>query len=157
MTKKRKIIIGTIILVFILIIIFLMRGCRNDHIPDFKETLQSEKRLDFIPANTDNENITIPGVTGLFLSAGNKKQTVDFYNPSENNCYFKISLYLSDDTLIYQSDYIKPSEHITDIELSQVLEKGIYKNSYILYECFTLDDTKKALNSAQVLLELNSQ
>lgn len=159
MTKKKKFIIGASILVVIIAILLLMRGCQQKQFPDSSgtKTTEQEKKLDFIPANANNENINIPGMTGLYMVSGQKKQIVDFYNPDTNNCYFKISLHLSDDTLIYESDYIEPSEHVIDIELTQELEKGIYKNSYLLYECFTLDDAKEPLNSAQVILEINSK
>lgn len=89
------------------------------------------------------------------LKSGQLNQTVDFYNPAENNCYFQISLFLSDDTLIWKSDYIAPSEHITDITLHQELLKGLYPNCRLLYECYTLD-AKSPLNSGEMILEINS-
>ncbi len=43
---------------------------------------------------TENPNISIPGYESLNFIAGSSKQSVDFYNPEENTCYFKISLLL---------------------------------------------------------------
>ena len=58
-----------------------------------------------------NQSISIPGMNGIYLKANQTKQTVDFFNPEENQCYFIISLYLSDGTLIYKSDYIEPGDY----------------------------------------------
>ena len=95
-------------------------------------------------------------MNGIYLKANQTKQTVDFFNPAENQCYFIISLYLSDGTLIYKSDYIEPGEKITDIELLQTLKKGVYKNCTLNYDCFTLTN-KSRLNGSTVKLEINSQ
>ena len=44
-----------------------------------------------------NPNIAIPGYESLDFKAGKKKQSVNFYNPEENTCYFRISLVLKVD------------------------------------------------------------
>lgn len=89
------------------------------------------------------------------MKSGQLEQKVDFYNPDENNCLFLISLYLSDDTLIWQSDLIRPSEHITQITLKQKLQRGLYRNCRLVYDCYTLDE-KNILNGGQVKIEINS-
>ena len=43
---------------------------------------------------------------------------------------------------------LEPGSGITDIPLSKNLEKGEYK-AMVLYECVTLDDDHKPLNSAE--------
>lgn len=153
--KRKTIILFVLILLLVMALIFTLHRCRDEPITP-PETTES-KTLDFVPAN-DNENgkITIPGVTGLNLQHGRIHQTVNFYNPENNNCYFVISLYLSDDTLIYKSDYIAPGEKITSITLLQELEKGIYKNCVLKYECFAIDDNTQ-LNGTQYKIELNTQ
>lgn len=45
----------------------------------------------------ENPNIAIPGYESLEFKAGKKKQSVNFYNPEENTCYFRISLVLKVD------------------------------------------------------------
>lgn len=137
------------------IIVLLLRSCHynNSLQTDVTSTTES-KELDFIPYG-NNETITIPGIDGLSLKAGQLQQQVDFYNPSRNKCYFKMSLYLSDDTKVWQSDYLAPSESISEIMLNQRLERGLYKNCRLVYECFSLTD-KSPLNSGTVKLEINS-
>lgn len=152
---KKKYITIVVILVFLIFLIFCL--CRSCEQSPSDNTSEPEKTLEFIPADErDSDNITIPGITGLNMKSKQLKQTVDFYNPDSNLCYFKISLYLSDDTLIYQSDYLKPSEHITEITLHQALRRGIYKNCRLVYQCYSLTD-KSELNSGEIKLEINAQ
>lgn len=102
-----------------------------------------------------SQSIIIPGVNGINLKSNQLEQKVDFYNPDKNNCYFRITLYLSDDTLIWQSNLIEPSKHITEIKLNQALQRGLYRNCRLVYDCYTLDE-KSPLNGGQVKLEINS-
>lgn len=152
---KKKYITIAVILVFLIFLIFCL--CRSCEQSPSDNTSEPEKTLEFIPADErDSDNITIPGITGLNMKSNQLNQTVDFYNPDSNLCYFKISLYLSDDTLIYQSDYLNPSEHITEITLHQALRRGIYKNCRLVYQCYSLID-RSELNSGEIKLEINAQ
>ena len=149
--------IGMCIIVIIVIVILSLRGC-NGTTPknnNNSSNTASDKVLDFTPA-PENKSIQIPAITGIYMRAGELKQTVDFYNPQENNCYFVISLYLSDDTLIYKSDMIAPAEHIKEITLLQELKRGIYRNCRLVYNCYSLDN-KTQLNGSNVVLEINAQ
>lgn len=139
----------------VVIIVLLLRSCYFNNMQSDITSSTEPKTLDFTPYNNNNETITIPGVDGLSLKSGQLKQQVDFYNPSQNKCYFKISLYLSNDTKVWQSDYLAPSEQISEITLNQKMERGLYKNCRLLYECFSLND-KSPLNSGNVKLEINS-
>ena len=149
--------VGVCIIVVIVIVILSLRGCNgttpNDN--NNSSNTASDKVLDFTPAE-ESKSIKIPAVTGIYMRAGQRNQTVDFYNPKENNCYFVISLYLSDDTLIYKSDMIAPAEHIKEITLLQELERGIYRNCRLVYNCYSLDN-KTQLNGSNVVLEINAQ
>ena len=148
--------IGMCIIVIIVIVILSLRGCNGTTPKDNNSSnTASDKVLDFTPA-PENKSIQIPAVTGIYMRAGELKQTVDFYNPQENNCYFVISLYLSDDTLIYKSDMIAPAEHIKEITLLQELKRGIYRNCRLVYNCYSLDN-KTQLNGSNVVLEINAQ
>ncbi|MBQ2934095.1 MAG: hypothetical protein IJE02_05755 [Clostridia bacterium] len=149
--------VGVCIIVIIVIVILSLRGCNgttpNDNNNSSDTT--SDKVLDFTPAE-ERKSIQIPAVTGIYMRAGQLNQTVDFYNPKENNCYFVISLYLSDDTLIYKSDMIAPAEYIKEITLLQELKRGIYRNCRLVYNCYSLDN-KTQLNGSNVVLEINAQ
>lgn len=157
MTAKRKrLIMATIAIVLVVTIILMLRSCEQDK-PLNDEPSTTDSALEFIPASEGDDNqINIPGMTGINLKAGQLKQSVDFSNPEGNPCYFQLQLFLSDGTLIWESEYIAPSEEITEITLLQQLERGIYQNCKLIYNCYSLDD-KATLNSAQVMLEINAK
>lgn len=149
------IIILSVLLVIAIIII--LRSCNSIVPPNNEQSTETSSTLDFTPySEYKDKSISIPGVTGLNFKSGQLQQIVDFYNPENNSCYFVISLYLSDGTLIYQSDYLAPSEHINEINLTQKLQRGLYGNCRLLYNCYSLD-SKAKLNSGEVKLEINSQ
>ena len=107
------------------------------------------------PAEEDTPaQIAIPGYEGLTLQAGAKKQSIRLPNPEENDCYFQISLYLADDTLLWQSDLIKPGKTSAPITLSRILEPGAYPGATLRYACFRLDREKTPLNGAETKLTL---
>lgn len=117
----------------------------------------------------ENPNIAIPGFESLEFKAGTKKQSVSFYNPEENTCYFRISLVLKSDDgteaggtagdseakeeVLWTSEMIEPGEHVKSIKLDKELENGEYA-AILKYECFSLKD-KTPLNGSNVELTLN--
>lgn len=147
--KKKKYIIGALLLILIIVFILIQKT----EINPLHSKQEKDKTLDFIAANDNKNTITLPAVEGLYFTAQQTKQTVNFTNPNQN-VYFVVSLYLSDDTMIFQSDLIPPLNSITEIELNQTLEKGIYKNCRLVYDCF--DENRNTLNSAEVIIELNT-
>ena len=98
--------------------------------------------------------IVIPGYEALTLQAGARKQSLRLPNPEENDCYFQISLYLADDTLLWQSDLIKPGKTSALITLSRPLDPGTYPEATLRYACFRLDREKTPLNGAETKLTL---
>ena len=116
----------------------------------------------------ENPNIAIPGFESLEFKAGTKKQSVSFYNPEENTCYFRISLVLKSDDgskadgtagdseakeeVLWTSDLIEPGEEVKSIKLVKELESGDYP-AYLKYECFSLKD-ETPLNGSNVELTL---
>lgn len=106
------------------------------------------------PAEDGPAQIAIPGYEALTLQAGARKQSLRLPNPEENDCYFQISLYLADDTLLWQSDLIKPGKTSALITLSRPLEPGAYPGATLRYSCFHLDREKTPLNGAETKLTL---
>lgn len=154
--KLGKRIARIVLLVVVVVIVLLLRSCETGTRTVVTDTMPPKNTLDFTPAGERQANtITIPGMTGITMKSGQLQQTVDFYNPEQNACYFVLSLYLSDDTLIYQSDFLAPGEHISEIVLNQALQRGVYGKCRLVYECFTLDN-KCGLNTGEVILEINS-
>lgn len=155
--RKRYIFALALLVAMIFILVFSLRSYHygNNNLTSDAATSTESNALDFTPYDKTSDTITIPGIDGLNLKARQLQQQVDFYNPSKNKCFFKISLYLSDGTMIWQSDYIAPSEQITEINLNQELQSGLYKNCRLVYDCFSLNE-KTPFNSGTVKLEINS-
>lgn len=111
-----------------------------------------------VPEETEvvkvEDRIAIPGYESVALTAGTLEQTVCFSNPAQNCCYFQISLYLEDGTLLWKSEDVAPGENSEPVVLTQTLEAGTYKNALLKYECFTMDKDHTQLNGAQTKLML---
>lgn len=104
----------------------------------------------------ENPNIAIPGYESISFHAEEKKQSVSFYNPDVNTCYFKLSLVLVDGTeegtVLWTSDLLEPGEEIKSIELEKELESGDY-TATLKYECFSLKD-HSPLNGSDIVLTI---
>ena len=151
--KSNKLKLIAFIVAFVVLLFLCSLMTYNDKVSKSNEKIAT---LDFIPNTAETRTITIPATSGLNFKAGQTLQCVDLYNPKENNCYFKISIYLSDNTLLWQSNYLKPSEEINEINISQALQKGTYKNCLMIYDCFAITDENR-LNSGEVKIEINVQ
>ena len=154
--KLGKRIAVIVLLAVVVVVILLLRSCGDSPVIPPTDTDPTKGTLNFTPTGEQQgDTISLPGMTEITLQSGQLEQVVDFHNPKENACYFVLSLYLSDDTLIYQSDYLAPGERITDIVLKQTLQRGVYGKCRLVYQCFTLDN-KSALNTGVVVLKINS-
>ena len=111
-----------------------------------KETYTGEK-------NTDT--IDIPGFDTMNLNAGSTGQSVNLFNPELNNCYFKMSILLSDGTVLWESDLVEPGRAIYEMTMDQALEAGEYQDAVLKYECFAMDPEQSPLNGSEVKLTLN--
>lgn len=95
------------------------------------------------------DSIAVPGYDAFKFQAGKTKQTVTLHNPSENTCYFKMSLILEDGTTIWTSDLLEPGMAFTSIELNKALDKGTYSNVKLKYDCYSLKNQAQ-LNGAEI-------
>lgn len=104
--------------------------------------------------DSETEMIAIPGFESLSLEKNQSKQSVNFYNPEKNNCYFKLTLLLPDGTVIWKSKYIEPGNGIYEIDLDNPLEEGEYENAVLKYQCYTLNDEQTPLNGSEIKFKL---
>lgn len=79
-----------------------------------------------------------PGFEKIKLTARQKKQSVHFYNPNWNQCYFEITILLPKGEELFHSGLLAPGEEITEIQINYPLEPGNYPNSIIEYSCYEL-------------------
>ena len=152
-----------ILAVFLIALLFLgtLAGCSGD-----AGTFSGKPKKDYSNV-VENSNISIPGYESLEFKAGKTKQSVDFYNPDDNTCFFRISLVIKygadtangkegnvgEETVLWTSEMIEPGEHVKSIKLNKELESGEYA-AILKYECFSLKD-KTPLNGSNVELTLN--
>ena len=109
------------------------------------------------PAATVEKNpdsIAIPGYEVLELKANTTKQSLQMPNPPQNCCFFQISLYLEDGTLLWQSELIEPGKTSKPMVLTKTLDKGMYPNAILRYSCYRMDETLAPLNGAETKLTL---
>ena len=99
--------------------------------------------------------IAVPGYEMLELKANTAEQSLRLPNPPQNCCFFQISLYLEDGTLLWQSELVEPGAKSKPIVLTKTLEKGLYPNAVLRYSCYRMDETLAPLNGAETKLTLN--
>ena len=132
----------------VVLVILFLQTCR--HMPENS----SESTVPETTVVKNEGSISIPGYEMLELKADSKQQTIALSNPPQNNCYFEISLYLEDGTLLWKSELIKPGEATEPIVLTKELSKGYYPKSVLRYACFAMDTDRTPLNGAETKVTL---
>lgn len=135
-----------VIALLALLLLFLFRGCDSTHPVNADGTTATGEKAE--------SSIAIPGYEGLILKAGSKKQDLCLPNPAQNTCYFQISLFLEDGTLLWQSDLIEPGEISEPIVLEKELEEGTYPKAVLRYSCFEMNKDLTPLNGAEIKVTL---
>lgn len=103
--------------------------------------------------NTDT--IDIPGFDSMTFQADETEQSVNLYNPEQNSCYFKMSIYLEDGTKLWESALVEPGKAIYTLTMEQALSAGTYENCTLKYECFAMDEGQTPLNGSEIRFTLN--
>lgn len=102
---------------------------------------------------TESDKISIPGFETWTIDANKTKVSTNFYNPEKNTCYFIISVVLNDTgETIYESRYLKPGQHLYEVELLKTLETGKYQAT-LHYSAYSITDLTP-MNGADVPFEL---
>lgn len=152
--KKKKCFLIIICIVILLLIAFIFlsgrKGETENPLLPIDELAEKWKGTQDLPSDGENKQIDVPGFKSLVFISNQTSQKVNFYNPSENDCLFKLTLY-ADDNQIWESGYIKPNDGYYDIELNESLNIGEYAGK-LLYQCYKEDGTQ--LNSAVVSFKL---
>ena len=143
------ILLGTVV-VSLLVVLILMTNNPCDTSTGNKDGGSTEAET-VVEKNPDA--IAIPGYEILELQANQKQQSLSLPNPPQNVCYFQISLYLEDGTLLWKSELIEPGAVSKPILLHQELAKGTYTNAVLKYDCFKMDG-KTPINGAETKLTL---
>lgn len=152
--KKKKCFLIIICIVILLLIAFIFlsgrKGKTENPLLQIDELAEKWKGNQDLPSEGENKQIDVPGFKSLVFISNQTSQKVNFYNPSENDCLFKLTLY-ADDKQLWESGYIQPSDGYYDIEISDPLDNGEYEGK-LIYQCCKEDGTQ--LNSAVVSFKL---
>jgi hypothetical protein len=118
-----------------------------------KTEIEFEEEQSYNLSAAQTDSISVPGFETWTIDAGKTKASTNFYNPEKNTCYFVISVVL-DDTgeTIYESKYIKPGQHLYEVELLEALNEGTYRAT-LHYSTYSMTDLTP-LNGADVPFEL---
>lgn len=117
--------------------------------PEFEED-----QVRIVQDSQATQGIRMPGYEKLYFPVGEKVVDVDFFNPEENEVYFEISLYLTEeDKVIYKSKLLSPGQHLYSIELEEILDKGTYDID-IIYSTYSMDDSYTPKNGGKVSCDL---
>lgn len=99
-------------------------------------------------SKTQTTGVQIPGYAAATMNEGDTSLHLSIGNPKANQCGFYATLKLDDGTVLYESELLKPGYGLTEVPLLQTLEKGEY-GAMVVYQCVTLDEAHKPMNSAE--------
>ena len=141
--------VAVVLLAAILVLTVNRPQKRQAKLPNGEEIQQSG------PVEKKPDSIAIPGYEGINLKADTKEQEIGFPNPDQNTCYFQITLMLADGTTLWQSELVKPGEVSEPITLNEALAAGVYPNSLLKFDCYTMDGNMRSLNGAATKLTIH--
>lgn len=102
---------------------------------------------------TKADSIVIPGKRTIIIPQGTKDVKVAFNNPSENPCYFVVSIVLENSGyVLYKSKMIAPGKAVYNITLKKEMEAGTYPIN-IGYDTYDINNLSP-LNGANLKAEL---
>lgn len=141
--------VAVVLLAAILVLTVNRPQKRQAKLPNGEEIQQSG------PVEKKPDSIAIPGYEGINLKADCKEQEIGFPNPAQNTCYFQITLMLADGTTLWQSELVKPGEVSEPITLNDPLAAGVYPNSLLKFDCYTMDGNMCSLNGAATKMTIH--
>ena len=154
--KNKKSFIAIILAVIIVAVITMLcvtsqRG-HKDTAPDIPD-LSFDGDIGYSSEQSDND-VVVHATTGFVFTADSLNQEVNIENPTQNTCEFVVSIYLGDGTMLYQSERIRPGDCITDIQITQTLKMGVYKNSVIAYSFYNADNSDTVMSQCEFPIEI---
>ena len=134
------------VLIIVLILLVTLKSCERQEIhhaeatPDEQSVRWNGEQYISKPPSQNYQGSYIPGFDVLNLVANTTEQKVNFYNPAENTCIFKLYLYV-DGELVWNSGYLKPGFGFYNITLSHGFTPKECKG-YMKIECYSAQELK---------------
>lgn len=107
--------------------------------------------------DSKSDGMKLQAVSGLVFEHGKETHGVTFSNAKDNLFAFKLSLYLADGTLLFESGYINPGCKIDHIELTKSLKVGLYSKALMVYRVYSTDDTRSEISQCEFPIEIRVQ
>ena len=161
MKKKadiRIVLLAALLIVAVAVILVLLLGGRDAPDPETAAAPTVIGGGEPIPEEQekpkDYGNTHLPAYGTLHFTAGQKEQSTTLMNPGENTCYLRISLILTDGTTIYTSELVPPGYATAPITLIAPIERGIYRDVTLRYDCFADEAGQEQINGATCKLDI---
>ena len=149
-------IIAAGVIALIVLIVYMLSPVRREQASSERafEAVQNAPEQDAVLGEARVDSISIPGFGEMNIPAETTDVATDIYNPEKNHCFFQVTIVLTDEQKqIYQSELIRPGQHLYNITLSQGMPKGSY-DAILHYDTFSMNDYTP-LNGANVPFTLN--
>lgn len=132
--KRKNAILVIMLLLFLGFTIYFLLGHSSKKIfLSTDENAQDWEGNQKLPSGikANDKTIKVPGISSLVFIANQRDQKVNFYNPKENTCLFRMTLYI-EDKQYWQSGYVDPGKGYYDITLDDVLKIGEYDGTLLV-------------------------
>lgn len=162
--QRRMVLCVLIAIVVTVILCLLLRQCHcssgnNAQQATTTEATNTLPALEFGENNGhegfggDTTGMKLSATSGFVFVADQIDQNAKFANAADNPYPFKVTLYLSDGTVIYESGYVHPDDCISKIRLNQKLSAGVYKKALMVYRIYS-PDLQKAISQYEFPIEI---
>ena len=151
MHKRSILLIIILIILFLFIFVFV---CKDGMVPAPQQEPEITINGDIGYESFENEGIILKAMNGISLAANEEHQTLLLENDQNNKFVINAILMLGNGAVIYESGYLYPGESLSEINLFQPLEAGIYRNSILVYKIFSLDDEHRFISQCEFPIEI---
>ena len=156
MEKRYKLLVAVLLIIIIALLILLLKQCGKpaEVGPGLYEDPNAVDIREQDAQKGGTGNIAVPGFEKMTVKVGATTQDIWIYNPKKNNCLFVASIILPDGKTVYKSGYIAPGKAIYKAKFTQQIRAGIYENTVLQYDFYTLEGTAAGGTKAYFTLEV---
>ena len=152
MNKKKLIILCIVLLMLIGSVLGYILYKRNvipvdPNAKDYTENIKA-------PEGFSNDQILIPGFKNINIPNTYSGKGMELLNPKENNVYFRYEVVLQEtNNTVAKTEFIPPGKAV-EIFPWKGISPGNY-NLLVKIKTYSIEDTKKELNGANLKIKMN--
>lgn len=146
--RRKSLLVGAIIVILLIVLAAVfaftkMNGPQIDpNAAKYKSKLKRETK--------DPDSILIPGYDEWHMKPGTNEVYVALLNPEGNPCYFQFTIVNDENGKeLFSTKLVPPGQAVTDVKLSEKLQKGTHPVT-VQIKTYSLDDPTVKLNGANV-------